>query len=116
MNHVGNTRHNKYVIMIISFLIDNHQDHNPAITHPTSIIVPVVGFLSPYNGDCCEECNPLRVVEEKDVVLRERKEQSLTLRGEQAAICMYWVANGIEYIRVMFLKRAFIMHDKYNGA
>ena len=75
------------------FAMDNHRDRNPTIIHPTGIIVPVVGFLSPDHGHYCAECNPFGVVVEEDVVLRVTKEQILTLQREQAVICMYSVTG-----------------------
>jgi len=86
-------------------------------THPTGVIVEIVGIERGDRGRSCEEHDVCGSVVEEDTLLRLRKVQILVDGVEETAIACYWVTDGIDRCRVGFLKRHMIKHARrYDGA
>ena len=86
-------------------------------THPSGVVVEIVGL---ERGDCgrsCEEHDVCGSVVEEDTLLRLRKEQIVVDGVEETAVACYWVTDGIDRCRVGFLKRHMVKHARrFDGA
>ena len=87
-------------------------------THPSGIMVEIVGIVASSNGRSCEEHNVCGSVLTEDVVVRLRKVHVVNGKGiEETAIAAHWVPDGIDRCRVGFLGRHLIKHcQHYDGA
>ena len=86
-------------------------------THPTGVVVEIVGIDRGDRGRSCEEHDVCGSVVEEDTLLRLRKEQIMVDGVEETAITCYWVTDGIDRCRVGFLKRHMIKHaGRFDGA
>ena len=74
-------------------------------THPSGIVVKIVGIAKGDHGRLCEEHDVCGTVVKADTLLRLRKEQILVDGQEETAIACYWVTDGIDHCRIGFLKR-----------
>jgi len=99
----------------------------PPSTHPSGVVIDVVGTSRGNHGCSCEEhpdcCGAALFA--ADVVVRVRKEQILVkdyLLGkgrmrEETALTVNWVSDGIDRCRVSFLPKAYVPHAKlWDGA
>ncbi len=99
----------------------------PPSTHPSGVIIDVVGTSRGNRGHSCEEhpdgCGA--AVLAVDVVVCVRKEQILVedyILGkgrmrEETALTVNWVSDGIDRCHVGFLPKAFVPHAKlWDGA
>ena len=86
-------------------------------THPAGVTVDVVGISSHDQGRSCECHRMCGEVVKEDVVVRFRKVQVVVKgRGEETAIAVYWVTEGIDRCRVGFLPKHLVMHaGRYDG-
>ncbi len=94
----------------------------PLPTHPSGVVVDIVGTNRSDRGRSCEEhpdgCGA--VVLTCDVVGRIRMEQILVEAGflekgkmrEETALTINWVSDGIDRCRIGFLPEAYIPHAK----
>jgi hypothetical protein len=86
-------------------------------THPSGIIVKIVGIAKGDHGRSCEEHDVCGTVVKEDTLLGLRKEQILVDGQEETAIACYWVTDGIDRCRVGFLKRHMVKRAlRFNGA
>ena len=86
-------------------------------THPSGIIVEIVGIDRGDRSRSCEEHNVCGSVVEEDTLLRLRKEQIMVDGVEETAIACYWVTDGIDHCRVGFLKCHMVKHvRRFDGA
>jgi len=86
-------------------------------THPSGVIVEIVGTLMDSNGRSCEEHAVCGSVLVEDMVVRLRKVQVLVDGCEETAIACYWVTDGVDRCRVGFLMRHMVKHAaRYDGA
>ena len=86
-------------------------------THPTGVVVEIVGLERGDRGRSCEEHDVCGSVVEEDTLLRLRKEQIMVDGVEETAISCYWVMDGIDRCRVGFLKRHMVKHARrFDGA
>ena len=79
-------------------------------THPSGVIVEIVGTLMDSNGRSCEEHAVCGSVLVEDMVVRLRKVQVLVDGCEETAIACYWVTDGVDRCRVGFLMRHMVKH------
>ena len=85
-------------------------------THPSGVVVEIVGL---ERGDCGRSCEQdvCGSVVEEDTLLRLRKEQIVVDGVEETAVTSYWVTDGIDRCRVGFLKRHMVKHARrFDGA
>ena len=86
-------------------------------THPSGIIVEIVGIDRGDRGRSCEEHDVCGSVVEEDTLLRLRKEQIMVDGVEETAISCYWVTDRIDRCCVGFLKRHMVKHARrFDGA
>jgi hypothetical protein len=86
-------------------------------THPSGVVVEIVGLERGDRGRSCEEHDVCGSVVEEDTLLRLRKEQIMVDGVEETAISCYWVTDGIDRCRVGFLKRHMVKHARrFDGA
>ena len=86
-------------------------------THPSGVVVEIVGIEMGDCGRSCEEHPVCGVVVEEDTLLRLRKVQILVDGEEETAIACYWVTDRIDRCRVGFLKRHMVRHvSRFDGA
>ena len=93
------------------------QDPSPP-THPSGIVVEIVGMERGDQGCSCEEhdinCGGVLV---EDVVMPLRKVQILVEGKEEAAIAAVWINDGIDRCRIGFLPRHMVkLAVQYDGA
>ena len=99
----------------------------PPPTHPSGVVVDVVGTNRRDRGRSCEEhpngCGAAVLAD--DVVVRVRKVQILVESGflgqgkmrEETALTVNWVSDGIDRCRIGFLPKAYVPHAKmWDGA
>jgi hypothetical protein len=90
----------------------------PPPTHPSGVVVEIVGTERGDQGRSCEEheVNCGEVLAE-DVVVRLRKVQILVEGREETAIAAVWINDGVDRCRVGFLPRHMLRHAaRYDGA
>ena len=90
----------------------------PYPTHPSGVVVEIVGTERGDQGRSCEEheVNCGEVLAE-DVVVRLRRVQILVEGKEETAIAAVWINDGIDRCRVGFLPRHMVRHAaQYDGA
>jgi hypothetical protein len=88
----------------------------PAPSHPSGILVDIVGTKADSQGRSCEEHDICGSVLGLDTLVRIRAVQVMGKEGEETALAVYWVTDGIDRCRVGFLPRHFIKHKKqYDG-
>ena len=101
---------------------------SPPPTHPSGVVVDVLGTNRSDRGCSCEEhpdgCGTAVLM--GDVIVRVRKEQILVESGflgqqgrmrEETALTVNWVSDGIDRCRVGFLPKAYVPHAKmWDGA
>ena len=86
-------------------------------THPSGVVVEIVGLERGDRGRSCEEHDVCGSVVEEDTLLRLRKEQIMVDGVEETAVACYWVTDGIDRCQVGFLKRHMIKHARrFDGA
>jgi hypothetical protein len=99
----------------------------PPPTHPSGVVVDVVGMNKSDCGCSCEEhpdgCGAAVLAD--DVVVRIRKEQILVKAGflgkgrmrEETVLTVNWVSDGIDRCRIGFLPKAYVPNAKmWDGA
>ena len=93
------------------------QDPSPP-THPSGVVVEIVGTERGDQGCSCEEHNiNCGEVLAEDFVVRLRKVQILVEGKEETAIAAVLVNDGIDRCRVGFLPRHMVKHAaRYDGA
>ena len=80
------------------------------VTHPSGIVIKIVGT---EKGDCgcsCEEHNVCGVVVEEDTLLRLRRMQIKVDGHKETAIVCFWVTDEIDCCCVGFLKCHMLKH------
>ena len=100
-----------------SFLraFDPYIDHTMA-THPTGVVVDIVGICASDRGRNCEEHAVCGSVLEIDTLVRFRAERIVVDGAEQTALSVFWVTDGVDRCRVGFLPRHLIKHkEHYDG-
>ncbi len=93
------------------------QDPSPP-THPSGIVVEIVGTERGDQGRSCEEHNiNCGEVLAEDVVVRLRKVQILVEGKEETAMAAVWINDSIDCCRIGFLPRHMVKHAaRYDGA
>ena len=86
-------------------------------THPTGVVVEIVGIDRGDHCRSCEEHDVCGSVVEEDTLLRLGKEQIMVDGVEETAVACYWVTDGVDRCRVGFLKRHMVKHARrFDGA
>jgi hypothetical protein len=88
-----------------------------APTHPTGVIIEIVGLNASDHGRSCEEHTVCGAeVLEIDAVVRFKAEQIVVNGKEETALAVFWVTDGVDRCKVGFLPRHLIKHkDNYDG-
>jgi hypothetical protein len=85
-------------------------------THPPASSSRLWGLRKAI-GCSCEEHDVCGEVVEEDTLLRLRREQILVDGKEETSIACYWVTDGIDRCRVVFLKCHMVKHAwRFDGA
>lgn len=85
-------------------------------THPSGVVVDIVGIKRGDRGRSCEEHEVCGTVLSIDCLVRLRKVNLCVGGREEAAIAVYWVSDGVDRCRVGFLPRHFVKHYRaYDG-
>ena len=86
-------------------------------THPTGVVVEIVGLERGDRGRSCKEHDVCGSVVEEDTLLCLRKEQIMVDGVEETAVACCLVTDGIDHCHVGFLKRHMIKHvRRFDGA
>ena len=72
--------------------------------HPSPIVLHIVGTEADDRGRSCEEHHHCGEVLEEDMVVHLRKVQIQAGGGEETAIAVVWVTDGMDHCRVGFLQ------------
>ena len=85
--------------------------------HPSPIVLHIVGTEADNRGQSCKEHHCCGEVLQEDVVVRLRKVQIQVGGGEETAIAVVWVTDGMDRCRVGFLQRHMVAHAaRFDGA
>ncbi len=71
-------------------------------THPSGIVVEIVGIEKGNRGHLCEKQDVCGEVVEEDTLLCFRREQILVDGKEETVIACYWATDGVDRCRVGF--------------
>ena len=100
----------------------SHEDSPPPPTHPSGVVIDIVGTNRSSRGRFCDDhpdgCGV--VVLDDDVVVRVKKEQILVedfvlgkgKMREETALTINWVNDGVDRCRIGFLPKAYVPHAK----
>ena len=88
-----------------------------APTHPTGVIIKIVGLNATDHGRSCKEHTVCGTeVLQIDSVVRFRAEQIVVNGKEETALAVFWVTDGVDRCKVGFLSRHLVKHkDHYDG-
>lgn len=85
-------------------------------SHPSQVLVDVVGIKASDRGRSCEEHKVCGSVLEHDTLVRFRALQIDVEGKEETALGVFWVTDGLDRCLVGFLPRHLIRHkDDYDG-
>ena len=85
-------------------------------SHPSQVLVDIVGITKPGSGRSCEEHAICGSLLKHDTLVRFRAVQINVEGKEETALAVYWVMDGLDRCRVGFLPRHLIKHkEDYDG-